>query len=305
MAAPSAQAPQGGGDTGLPYIGSLISLISKSDIRYEGILYTIDMKDSTIALQNGAPMPPARSTLGCLPCLARRDASNNYTRGPLAVRSFGSEGRRTDGPQVPPNNEVFDYIIFRGALLRRFLACALAHRAACSFFLRLCCGADRSLGTTAGSDIRDLTVLTNGPSPAADPAIVSSVRNAQPTPLLVVLGGCACCAARRPQAAARASRWKQAALLRSWCAQALTGGKHVVRHAQGAGGPPPLGGPPPPQVSTASLQRDQRLYVGDWRAIAHVAYAGCRASAFRCRDAAIQLCCGRPVSRARGASLAL
>mmetsp|Transcript_46735 Transcript_46735/g.111143 ORF Transcript_46735/g.111143 Transcript_46735/m.111143 type:complete len:484 (+) Transcript_46735:98-1549(+) len=68
----------------IPYLGSKISLITTSDIRYEGILYTLNREESTIAVQN--------------------------------VRSFGTEGRRR--PEVPCSNEIYDFIIFRGKDLK-------------------------------------------------------------------------------------------------------------------------------------------------------------------------------------------
>ncbi|CAF4294976.1 unnamed protein product, partial [Rotaria sp. Silwood2] len=79
---PSVKKPSSTGTTDSPYLGSKISLVSKAKIRYEGILYTIDANESTVALSK--------------------------------VRSFGTEDRPTDRP-VPARDEIFEYIIFRGA----------------------------------------------------------------------------------------------------------------------------------------------------------------------------------------------
>ncbi|KAI9343449.1 Scd6-like Sm domain-containing protein [Zopfochytrium polystomum] len=68
----------------MAFVGSTISLISKSDIRYVGILHSINQQESTVALQN--------------------------------VRSFGTEGRRTSPAEsIPASQHVFEYIVFRGS----------------------------------------------------------------------------------------------------------------------------------------------------------------------------------------------
>jgi len=65
-------------------------LISRLDIRYEGILYTVDSNEATIALSK--------------------------------VKSFGTEDRPTKHP-VKPRDEVFEYIIFKAADIKDLVVC--------------------------------------------------------------------------------------------------------------------------------------------------------------------------------------
>lgn len=48
--------------TGMPELGSKISLISKADIRYEGRLFTVDPQECTIALANGESKIPSKTS---------------------------------------------------------------------------------------------------------------------------------------------------------------------------------------------------------------------------------------------------
>lgn len=76
--------------SGTPYIGTKISLISKSEIKYEGILYSIDTKEATVTLAN--------------------------------VRSFGTEDREAE-KFIPPRDEQFEFIVFRGQDIKDLLVC--------------------------------------------------------------------------------------------------------------------------------------------------------------------------------------
>ncbi|KAF2723174.1 hypothetical protein K431DRAFT_283335 [Polychaeton citri CBS 116435] len=66
------------------FIGSRISLISKSDIRYVGTLHEINSDNSTVALEN--------------------------------VTSFGTEGRKGNPTEdIAGSDQIYEYIVFRGS----------------------------------------------------------------------------------------------------------------------------------------------------------------------------------------------
>ncbi|GET89141.1 hypothetical protein, conserved [Leishmania tarentolae] len=65
-------------------VGDVINLISKSEIRYEGQLHSINTEENTVSLSN--------------------------------VRIYGTEGRKGGGvDEVPPTEQLFEFIVFRGS----------------------------------------------------------------------------------------------------------------------------------------------------------------------------------------------
>lgn len=75
---------------GTQLLGTKISLISKSEIRYEGILFSLNPNESTLALAK--------------------------------VRMFGTENRPAENP-VAARDEVFEFIIFRGQDIKDIRLC--------------------------------------------------------------------------------------------------------------------------------------------------------------------------------------
>ncbi|KAJ3005966.1 hypothetical protein HKX48_000376 [Thoreauomyces humboldtii] len=83
----------------MPYIGSKISLISNSEVRYVGTLLEINQQESTVSLQD--------------------------------VQSFGTEGR-TGNPatEMAPSDEAYPYVVFRGSDVKDLHVMTAPERAA-------------------------------------------------------------------------------------------------------------------------------------------------------------------------------
>ncbi|KAK7891009.1 hypothetical protein WMY93_022972 [Mugilogobius chulae] len=96
---------------GTPYLGSKISLVSKAEIRYEGILYTIDTENSTVAL-------------------AKDKVEILSLEEVLMVALVRDRGPPTDRP-IPPRDDTFEYIIFRGSDIKDLTVCE-PPKSACS-----------------------------------------------------------------------------------------------------------------------------------------------------------------------------
>lgn len=78
------------------YLGSTISLISKSDIRYQGVLHSIDPVEATVSLEKGQF------------CAVLRCAGRSLMLR-TAVRSLGTEGRKGNpAEEIPASENVYE-----------------------------------------------------------------------------------------------------------------------------------------------------------------------------------------------------
>ncbi|KFK28592.1 hypothetical protein AALP_AA7G017600 [Arabis alpina] len=82
LSSPNPQNPQ-------EYIGCFVTLISKCDLRYDGVIYKLNLDDWRIGLQN--------------------------------VRCYGTEERGKNGLHIMPSNVVFEWVIFNGLQLKNVL----------------------------------------------------------------------------------------------------------------------------------------------------------------------------------------
>ncbi|KAK0427829.1 hypothetical protein QR680_010444 [Steinernema hermaphroditum] len=132
-----------------PYIGSRISLISKLDIRYEGVLYAVDTQESTIALAK--------------------------------VKSFGTEDRVPNNP-IPGRDDVYEYIIFKAGDIKDLLVCENPKPAAPK---NDGLPYDPAIVTVAAAPAA--APKAPSPTPAAAPAPVAPAVTVVPAPVPVVL----------------------------------------------------------------------------------------------------------------------
>ena len=95
----------------LDMVGSTISLITNSDVRYEGTLHSIDLDKSTLTVENGVPVRMCASTT-----IAFHLTSLRLTH---TVRSFGTEDRvPAGGVVIPPSTQTYKFIVFQGAMIK-------------------------------------------------------------------------------------------------------------------------------------------------------------------------------------------
>ena len=91
------------------------------------------------------------------------------------MKSFGTEDRRQDGTFLPPSGEIYEYIIFKGALTSkvqgRFKNSLIVYQG-CAFMVQIL----KEQMLSAGADIKDLAVLQNEPTEDATASQAPEVR---------------------------------------------------------------------------------------------------------------------------------